>query len=309
MGVRVLIQALVAVLLLGGELALSGSDSLHETLVRLGLEQREQALLDEGWDADGIRLATEQDLVDSGLEAAEAQKLLRAVSAETASAPPPAPPGVLEVGLVAALARAGLGHRAEMMLEAGWENVEDLKLAELEDLLVTGLEKSEAERLKKEVSEPKPTPAVRKPTTAPTPPQKLVARERGEGVQLSSQWVNPNPGAARSGTRSKAVTRVLAEAACEQYTDLLFEAGWDDLQTLKLASWEELVYTGLKPGHAKRLHAAMHSVPADGGGGQSCTSGSAGGTQLLTAAIISPQLAQRKSKLRSKHFSAIKRYG
>ena len=51
MGVRVLIQALVAVLLLGGELALSGSDSLHETLVRLGLEQREQALLDEGWDA------------------------------------------------------------------------------------------------------------------------------------------------------------------------------------------------------------------------------------------------------------------
>jgi thiol-disulfide isomerase/thioredoxin len=253
--------------------------SLHETLARLGLERREQALLDEGWDAEGIRLATEQDLVDSGLEVAEAQKLLRAVGgAENSSAPPPpAPPATLEVGLAAALARAGLGHRAEMMLEAGWESAEDLKLAELEDLLATGLERSEAERLKKEVNDPTPAAAAPTRATAPASPQEPTATKTTDGMQLPSQWVNPNPGVASSETRSKAVTRLLAEAACAQYADLLFDAGWDDLQTLKLASWEELVYTGMKPGHAKRLVAAMHPAPVSGGGGQSCSSGSAAG--------------------------------
>lgn len=253
--------------------------SLHETLARLGLERREQALVDEGWDAEGIRLATEQDLIDSGLEAAEAQKLLRAVGgAEKGSAPSPsAPPATLEVGLAAALARAGLGHRAEMMLEAGWESAEDLKLAELEDLLATGLEKSEAERLKKEANNPTPAAAAPKRATAPASPQKPAEAKTTDGMQLPSQWVNPNPGVASSETRSKAVTRLLAEAACEQYIDLLFDAGWDDLQTLKLASWEELVYTGMKPGHAKRLVAAMHPASVGGGGEQSCSSGSAAG--------------------------------
>ena len=255
-------------------------------------------------------LATEQDLIDSGLEAAEAKKLRSALVGEKGSPtppppPPPAPPPTtLEVGLAAALARAELSHRAAMMLEAGWESVEHLRLAELEDLIETGLERAEAERLKTEVSRPagasatggdgsvqSARPSVEEPQIVMRNGEERVyipidrgaaaaAARRGgdtkpsqsEKAEAPKTWVNA--GVASSGTRSKAVARLLAEAACEQYADLLFDAGWDDLQTLKLASWEELVYTGMKPGHAKRLHAAMHPVPAGGTGGQSCSSGS-----------------------------------
>lgn len=275
-----LFYMLALVTVLQGALVVGG-ESLHEMLARIGLQGREQALLDEGWDAEGIMFATKQDLIDSGLEAGEAEKLHRALTGSPS--PPAPPPATLEVGLAAALARAGLGHRAEMMLEAGWENAEHLKLAELEDLVATGLDRAEAERLKQSVSDPKPTTTrTASPSKSATPPPLRVQKAAEGGTTsdangLPTTWSNPNPGAASGGTRSKAVTRLLAEADCSQYADLLFEAGWDDLQTLKLASWVELVYTGMKPGHAKRLHVAMHPIPLDGDAGQQCNSDSSAG--------------------------------
>ena len=185
---------------------------LHDLLGQLGLAAREQALSDEGWDAEGIQLATVQDLIDSGLELVEAQKLHRVLAGE-AEEPPPA---VLEVGLAAALARAGLGHRAQVLLEAGWESAEHLGLADLDDLVASGLERGEAERLQREV-----TGGGAGSDSGSVMP---------EGRVMPTTWVNPKPGAPSGVARSKAVARLLENAACEQYADLLLEAGWDDLQ-------------------------------------------------------------------------------
>ena len=252
-----LLRALL--LLLAAPALAAAGGSLGELLARAGLQGREQALLDEGWDGEGIGLATEQDLIDSGLPAREAQALLQALAGGGAAEEEEegADPATVEVGLAAALARAGLAHRAQLLLAAGWESVEHLRLAELEDLVLTGMDRAEGERLLREVAgsgrgEGEPAPP---PSSPPTPPL---------GRGMPTTWVNPDAGAAPiAGKRSKAVARLLANAACEQYADLLHAAGWDDLQTLKLASWLDLVYTGMKPGHAKRLHVEMHPQPLE----------------------------------------------
>lgn len=251
----------LALVLLASSGTAGPATELHDLLGRLGLAGREQALQDEGWDAEGLQLATVQDLIDSGLAAAEAQKLHRALAGE-AEEPPPA---ALEVGLAAALARAGLGHRAQILLEAGWESAESLEIAELDDLIASGLDRGEAERLQREIR------AAAAPAAGGG-----ADSEMPEGREMPTTWVNPNPGAASGIVRSKAVARLLENAACEQYADLVFDAGWDDLQTLKLASWLDLVYTGVKPGHAKRLHSEMHPIPLDEfGREQTCNSGRA----------------------------------
>ena len=54
------------------------------------------------------------------------------------------------------------------------------------------------------------------------------------------------------------IARLLANVACEQYADALRERGWDDMETLKRASWLDLVNIGMKPGHARRFYAELH---------------------------------------------------
>ena len=56
------------------------------------------------------------------------------------------------------------------------------------------------------------------------------------------------------------IARLLANVACEQYADALRERGWDDMETLKRASWLDLVNIGMKPGHARRFYAELHGT-------------------------------------------------
>ena len=56
------------------------------------------------------------------------------------------------------------------------------------------------------------------------------------------------------------IARLLASVACEQYADALRERGWDDMETLKRASWLDLVNIGMKPGHARRFYAELHGT-------------------------------------------------
>eukprot|EP01045_Picozoa_sp_COSAG04_P003091 COSAG04_NODE_121_length_24915_cov_61.932181_13_plen_174_part_00 len=56
------------------------------------------------------------------------------------------------------------------------------------------------------------------------------------------------------------IARLLANVACEQYADALRERGWDDMETLKRASWLDLVNIGMKPGHARRFYEELHGT-------------------------------------------------